>query len=508
MVEPGEYSLTRAATGLEKTDSFVSFAMTVPDPAHRKEVATKELEYACDMVEFDIDTDAALEGYVPSNRVSLVRPLAGEDRPTGVIGKLGSPVVPVPLRAHPAVPLIVGQTAEATHRGEAQPTLAEAAQWTYGLTYSHEHAEQDEVLLTVVFNVTRTVGDALTGASDLAASLAKYVLQADLLRDLMSWYADPPSPAPAELPVVREHVAGTIAALATEIASAWEDHWPPLSPDDIGPAGPQVHVPEGDTHHLRSRVSYLEGTGKLKDLKLELDGSAQPGPGNVWPTASILGPDGNFVQLQAGSQEGESVTYTLKKGIVLEIEGWPVVRLEWRGLNVAEVGNAQASVAARRNQELLPGLQTNADFVLTSARVTAPDVATPLLEWSGEFPISGSSLNDALKDALTELFEGSTKPWLTVSLAYAHQLVEPLPGKSDSGLVSVLPCALYPHQSLSNDVAGAVAEEAGRWQTRHRPAEAGGKWLISLTLSSWLEGKDSRPLLTLETLSYPLAGAE
>jgi len=501
-VEPGEYSLTRAGTELAPRSSFVSFAMTVPEPAHHKEVATGPLEYAVDAVEFGIDLGAEIDGYVPSQRLSLVRPLSGAERPPQVNADLGSPLVPVPLRTHPAVPLVLGQTAAPSHRGQGQPTLKEAAEWTFGLTYSHEHAEQDEVLLAVTFNVGAAVGLGEEPGTDLAASLARYAVQAERLRDLMSWYADPPKPAPVELETVREHVAASVATLAEEIAEAWDRHWPPPELEAVAPAGPQTEVPPGDTYDFRARVEYANGGSDLEALVLTLESGEDPSPTGAWPVVSVQDAEGGFVELDGPVDSGEGQRYTPPRGI--PIEGWPVVRLEWPGLNVAAVGNAQASLSARRNEELLAGLPTNAAFVLSSASITAPDVATPLLEWGGEFPLSGSGIADALGDALAELFDPSNAPPLTVSLAYSYDLVEPDPTQPESGLTSVIPCALYPNRPLSSSIAAEVESAFSGWWRKHRPAQAGAELLISLSLSSWLDPKLSRPLFLLERLAYPL----
>lgn len=65
--------------------------------------------------------------------------------------------VPIPNRTFPQVPTLHRQTA--SHNPVT--TLKNAAQWTYGLRYSHEHASQDVVHLDVHFNQQP---DALTNA--------------------------------------------------------------------------------------------------------------------------------------------------------------------------------------------------------------------------------------------------------------------------------------------------------------------------------------------------------
>lgn len=54
-----------------------------------------------------------------------------------------------PLLVEPAPPYIEAQSAAAQGDGD----LAELARWCYRLDYRHEHAAQDEVLVTIAFNV-------------------------------------------------------------------------------------------------------------------------------------------------------------------------------------------------------------------------------------------------------------------------------------------------------------------------------------------------------------------
>ncbi len=498
-----DYTLTTASTALASASSYVGFALSVPNPAHHATISTGPLEYVYDTVQFAVDAVAGMDGYVASDWVSLVRPLAGAERPVGVVGELGSPVVPVPLRSHPPVPLVIGQAAQATYTGDRPPTLAEATQWTFGLTYSHEHAEQDEILLAVTFNVVQPEETSLVAQTDLAATLGTYAALGDRLRDLMTWYVAPPSPAPANLPQVRDSVAGTVATLAGDIATAWSSHWPTVG--TVAAVGPQTDVPIGDSYHFRVAIDYDEVVGGgqvLTSLMLALDQSTTPGPTGVWPLVSVRGPDGAFVALTAQQSPVTACRYT--PATPVPIEGWPVVQVQWPNLSVASVGNALASLAARRNEHLLPGVPTNSAFVLSSATVTAAAVATPLIEWNGDFAISGSTLAVALGEALTDMFAAATGPPLTVALAYGHRLVDPEPENPGSGLTSFLPVSLYPHQPLSNSIATAVDAAAAAWQTAHRPATDGGRWLVSISLSSWLDERTTRPLLVLDRLVYEL----
>lgn len=489
-----EFALSTAATDLAAPASFVSFAMTVPAPSAQAVVQTGPLEYVYDSVEFDIDTTAdAADGYETASWLHFLRPLSGTERPAAVTTDLGEAQVPVPLRAHPQVPVLVEQTAAPTYPGD-QPTLTQAAQWTFGVTYSHEHAAQDQVLLEVRFNVRRDSLAPRAAEFDLAVALARYTALGDQLRQLITVYLDPDDPHDG----VRREVAGTVAALVHDVAEAWDAHWPAQAA--AAAAGPQADALPGDTR--RFLVTLVAPEGRFSELTLTVDaGEAPPGAAG-WPHVYVRDATERFVPLLRSPVNERECRYTPAEptpGPVLVPVGGPrVVRLEWPGLNVAVTGNALASVSARRNADLIRGTATNPAFVLGTAAVTAPDIATPLLAWTAELPLSGESLEVALRTALQELFGGASGPPVTLGLTYGHQLVAGHPG-----LKSYLPAALYPAQRLSLGLAAALGQEATDWQNANSPAAEGSEWVVSLTLSSWLEPATSHPLLVIDRLVRP-----
>jgi hypothetical protein len=498
-----EFSLSTAATELAARASFVSFAMTVPDPGVQRSVSMGPVEYVYDSVEFGIDTTAdAPDGYETSNWLHFIRPLSGGERPAAITANLGSPVVPVPLRAHPPVPVLVTQTATPTYHGTGQPTLAQAAQWTFGVTYSHEHKAQDQILLEVRFNVSRAPAPR-AAELDLAVALARYTALGDQLRQLMTVYLDSDDPREPDDPreKTRDAVAGTVANLAHEVAAAWAAHWPARAAAEA--AVPQDGLPPGETR-LRFLVALAyepprdEGEW-LRELTLKLNAD-DPAPGPAgWPTVYVRDADEQFVPLRRTVSDREA---RYAPAAPVPVTGPRVVRLEWPGLNVAATANALAAVSARRNADLITGASTNPAFIMSSATVTAPDIATPLLTWTDELPLNGASLSAALSSALEELFGGASGPPVTLGLSYGHQLVAP-PGDGRPGLKSYLPAALYPAQPLSRELAPALARAAGTWQDANRPATEGGQWVVSLTLASWLDPMTSRPLLVIDRLVRP-----
>lgn len=99
--------------------------------------------------------------YDASNWLAFPPQLTPASMPHTTTTRLSDFSVPNPNSIFPEEPRLCSQTASR----DSVTTLENAAQWTYGLRYLHEHASQDEVHLDVHFNEQH---DALTNA--LAAS--------------------------------------------------------------------------------------------------------------------------------------------------------------------------------------------------------------------------------------------------------------------------------------------------------------------------------------------------
>jgi LysM repeat protein len=502
--EPGsvneEVSLTSARTELDKRNGFATFALTVRDPEHHGSVRA-EPRYVFDALELNIDAVGGVDGYEDADWLSFARPLDGEYRPAAIVSSVGTTVAPIPLRTHPGLPVLRGQTAEPTFTGPGAPTLEEAAQWTLAATYAHEHAAQDEVRVAATFNSSRlrAFADAEQG---LKERLASYAAAADSLGGLMQWLVDPPKDAnPETVAKVRTNAAHSFATLAAPVASAWDAHW------GVSQLHRLADPPSGATFAYRLRATYSHGnTGPaaLTGLVVTLDQDAA-GPAGAWPEIAFVRADGTEVPLLPGRIRHKRRTYAPSAEIVPE--DWPVFRVRWPNLNVAAWQNGRTSLIVRRNPELRDGVATSEEFVLSTARVESPDVATPLNEWGDEFELRGATTKDALQTAFTALFGTAVGLPISVGISYRYQLVAPVKDDPGSGLWSYLPVALYPDQVLGSGTASALAAAVTKWATDENPQRTGAAWTFALTLDSALT-TGARPLLILQRLTYPISESE
>jgi len=445
------------------------------------------------------------DGYVESSWLSFVRPLDGTYRPAAIAPLEDAPSVPVPLRAYPAVPLVLGQSAEPTFAGPGRPSLDQVARWTFGVTYSHEHAAQDEVILTVDFNLRRQMLETATSELDVARALARYAGIADRLGQLMSWYVTPPDPPPADLQAVRDNVAASFADLAEPIATAWADHWPSLPHDDTAHhVDPEVGAP---SYRFRLAISYKEdanGQPLLDELTVALEpGHDAPSPTGAWPDAYCRLADGGFLRLQPLPNGSRQRVYAVPQPV--PAGDWPVIRLEWPGLNIASIQDGRAQLSVQRNERLVPDVGTSRAFVFTTATIKAPDLAVPLNQWAADFPIAAPDLGSALQGAFGEMFASLTGMPLTVGAAYGYQLVPPGPDGDEGGLRTTLPVALYPSQPLGATTGSTIAAAVERWRRDNDPVAEGGEWIFSVSLYSQVDPAATRPLMVLERLVYPIA---
>lgn len=492
------FTVSNGRTSLAARDGFTTFLVGVPDPANHALIDT-ELAYVFDTLEFDIDSVAGVDGYEDLDRLTFLPPLAGDFRPTLVVTDLGPSSIPVPLRTHPAVPVLVSQAAQPSCPGTDD--LTKVADWTFSLTYAHEHAEQDEVEVDVAFNIAPLVADFAAGEDKLAPALAAYAAVAEDLGRLMSWYVSPPDGEPETgVAKVRSHAASSLADLVEPVAAAWIDHWPPSgrkdSADDA-PAGTSFR------YHLTVDRSEDEGQTYITSLTVA-PVQTSPGPGGRWPELTLVMPDGTEIPFLPKSAGSPVYKPQLPDGERVAAPDWPSFRLSFAGLNVAAWQNARGSMLVRRNPVLRTGTPTDDSFILTTARISAPDLITPFLVADQPLSLPAAEPVVALKDAFAKLFGGATGMPLTVGISYSYWIVRPVP--PDDGLSADLPVALYPGHRLDNETAGTIADAIAAWRAAHQPVADGGRWSFSLTLHSSLAGEsDPRPLLRIERVVLPIA---
>lgn len=519
----GFWTMTAAKTHLDDSNPFVTFLMTVTDPASRRSV-TSNMEYDVPHAEFNVSTQGVPENYVSSDWLCFVPPLAGTDRPATLKTDLGTVTAPIPLRNFPALPIVLGQSAATSgasdslarqgllkgdRRDGAAIPINRTPLWDYAFTYSHQHAEQDDVAVVVRFNLQRGLSACRNEEpKDLFTELARYVAVADRLWPMLEGLATPAGPEnggrEADSASTGRSVA-TFATLAANVAACWNGR---LSPAFSNAAASIAAASFAFRARVTDRDSPALGR-ELDYLTLTREGDS-PGPAGEWPLLFCLKPDGGRQPLTAVpvGTGGTAVDYRVPPDVSIPVT-WPVFTLEWHNLNVSQWQNATGKVSVERNCRLLgrAGPETDAGFVFKTDEVQASGVATPLNVWSERIPMEGTAGPDYVKTALDNAFEalfptamqaGGEPLKITVGISYAYELV-PNPRDPALSLVSEVPVALYPDKLLDASTAGVLQDAVNSWKTANKPNEKGGEWVFSLTLYSSME-EEKRPLLVVERM--------
>lgn len=517
------WTTTAGKCWLDDSNPFVTLLMTESDPASHRNV-TAEMTFDISELEHNIAGVGLPEGYVASNWLGFVPPLAGDNRPAALQTDLGKVSIPIPLRDFPALPIVLGQTASPTAvlpptavtrarrrrtmRLESSIALADMPLWDHSFTYSHQHAEQDDVMLTLQYNLRKPLqAQADEDPPDLFTELAQYLAGADPLWVILDQLADGSGPLS---PTERNAVA-TFETLVARVASYWGTRHTGNAMRGLGDSAEAL--PQA-SFRLRARVNDRDAAGggrEVGSLSLtRLD--AQPGPNGNWPVLHARTVSGEQVLLVSSEISATEMLYSVPANAAVP-SSWPVFTLAWTRLNVEAWQNATGMVNVERNHKLLGenGPDTNPAFIFQTETVKAASIVTPLNQWSECVRLEGapgpdfiaSALNNAFYTLFPQAMASGTGLRIAMAVSYAYEMsVDPL--DAAHGLISTTPAYLYPDSTLDLQTASLLQAAVKQWQGQRQPVIPGGEWLFALTLYSSLES-EQRPLLLIDNLFCPLA---
>ncbi|MGB4486664.1 MAG: hypothetical protein WBI95_14270 [Pseudomonas veronii] len=515
--EERSWSMSAGKCWLTDFSPFITLLLTESDPASHRAV-TANMAFGITDLERNITSAGLPDGYAASQWLTFVPPLGGSDLPAALSVDLGEVSVPIALRDFPALPVIIEQRASATAlnaelrqrlrsgralstlRADSEVSLASLALWDHRFTYSHEHAEQDDVSLTLSYNLRPDPMMRLAVSDvDLFVELARYIAVADGLWDILG-----DLPQSGALTPVQSNAANTLRDLARAVADSWNVRLVDSRPDA------RLQAPDTDQFSFQARVTDRGGPQTSREVaSLGLTAlSAGVGPDGQWPQVWALTAAGLMVQLERTSVSASESRYEVAPGVHVPAS-WPTFSLVFAGLNVARWQNATGSILVQRNQKLLgaDGPSTNPAFVFQTDRVEAASVATPLNAWDQRVPLATApaTISAALQAAFDSLFGDAAENGglrITVGVAYAYELAtDPL--EPNHGLVGETPVYLYPNQTLDSSTAGNLQTAVDTWREQANPQRDGGEWVFSLTLYSSLV-EDRRPLLVIGNMYLPM----
>ncbi|MDQ1740065.1 MAG: hypothetical protein QOE53_1717, partial [Pseudonocardiales bacterium] len=466
-----DISLSSSWTELDRSDAWCVFALTSADPTGGTSMSIQPRQV---FAALELDPPGLGEPSTEPVLLRFVRPLDGSYRPETVVAELLTADLPMPLREHPAPPSVSVMTATPSFPGPGLPTLAEAAQWTSGLSYTHQHAAQD--VITVSWAEPIPPVAATGGSTALAEALAGYATAAPELAGLIGWDAQPPDGVDA---ATTREAAVSLAELAATVATAWSQHWAErdsAAPSDAAPAG---------GYRLRATYATQPDNRRLLDRLVVHRASAEYG----WPVISLESAD-RQATLTPGPVAGQTREYVANQPVPA---GSLAVRLEWPGLRGAPHPAARISLTAERNAVLPAGAPISPAFLLIS-EAHQTDVAAPAVRWNEELPLTGAAIAEALQNAFDALVgEEPEDIRLSIEVGYAEPLGE---------LRTVLPVLLIPELEPVPNSAEAIAAQLAEWQRAAQPATAGAQWRVSLAVLS--AHADQPPILAFDQLVFPV----
>jgi len=486
------YTLSTAKVPLVAGTQHVTFTVSAKQPATDR-VLDLDLRYAVTEIEHDISNVSGIAEYQRSSWLTLLRPL---DPGPETIGPLA---VPVPLRANPVPPTMVGQTATATDASgptDEASILDRLKRWDYAFSFEHPTADQDTRFVSVTFNGPPPAAIMRSRAGNLDAIFA----------------------ALAQFTSVAPAVQTDLGALTTVAPGA-----------GAAPTANAVSVFADLVHRVADAVAPVEVEEQIAvddaaltlDYKVSVDGDAMTLALLKVPPAAIGWPDVAAVvdgvpHPLAGAAVGPDATsraYKYQDGVSPSTPGYAWT---FTSLDVTELQSGVSAMWVVRNQNLggESGQTVNTDFVYETAVAEFASPVVPLLVSQAAVPIGDpreSSVATAVQTVFTDLFGALADGWTAdVKLAgrYGYGLGQPATEGAPAPFTALLPIfVITRHTVAAGDVPGlaALADELlAAWAKDNDPNPTGGMYVLELTAYARQPANTGPPVLDLRNLVYSL----
>jgi hypothetical protein len=412
----GSYSLP--ATGIllkdsgQAGDQYLTVAFTA-DNVTDTNVVQPDLSYQASHIVFT--TDPGLED--SKRKLGFIIPPGANP--------IAEVAIPVLLRSCPGAPVMVDQTANPK---AVVATIAQGKNWDYTFTYSCDHLLQDEVLVSLPFNVTASPGIKFVnnGKKDLFDALAQFVTVYPAIKKDLDTYLMQVAMETSKTDI--SYING-IAALQAftdcvqQVGVGWETR------ERLKNALPSPGIPSGFEFDFVINETRSAGdvVVTLSPGETGIDGIAMPviaiNPGNyeAVPQDSLstyryreIAPPGNWLSRAAAAKIAQRTVCT-------------------NGLDILKFRSAQAAVSVKRNASF-NSMATNDVFVYTTPYVRPGNAMLPLLDC--KVPIDASiegetkaSLAEQVAGMLKAIFsnDASAIEVISMSCAYAYSINSMLP---------------------------------------------------------------------------------
>ena len=488
-----------AEDGNDETD--LVFLLTVASARSQKSV---ELDggYRITHIEHGIHHVEGITDYEASSWLSFVIPDEGADAVT--VSQFASPVeVPVPLREYPAPPNLDSQSAAPAATNPRN--LKQVINWDFGTRYAARHTAQDELLVTVNFNVASKFGVRSTGRS-LLEELAQFTdtwptLKEDLSASLDAITTDT-APDSEEIEQANVSLAAFID-MAGRIAGAWESH-----------GALAAAAPMGASVTYRINETFEEFAQEPDVLHVSLENKSGEHSFGARPSIPRF-----LAKSVDGSAPRKFVfqnTETRKYLTRAEAQAIADRELIIPQLDIRRYQNAWASVAVIRNQHLLQdtSLTTNPAFVYRTPDVLFPQPLLPSLRSDSRFDVAKISGQQSKADSLAGHIDTllqvllpenpAAEAHLQVEVRYVYTLAEGLPEAELP--VLFMPGTTFADAASRKTLGADLAASINNWKASIQPGGDEPYYLFDVTLlSSDALTERPHPLLRVSNVALKLA---
>ncbi|HVW98212.1 MAG TPA: LysM peptidoglycan-binding domain-containing protein [Mucilaginibacter sp.] len=385
-----------------------------------------DLQYEINSIEHDIHAVTGIDGYKSSSWLTFILPFDDENT------ALGSLKIPVPLRAYPTSPSLTSQTFQAAGDGllsgqnaEAENPLQQAKEWDYQYVYDYLKAQQDTINADIILNVPAGSLAPKFLAEDDEPDLLVALLQfagayQGIQNDFNLYLLDQSNPEYAYTAMQ------SFAWLVNRVANAW-GKW---QENQSLYAGLVTDQPE-------YKYQITEGEKQINDKPVFLI-TVTPLPGTDFqiPTIDISGFKTETVVDQPTIKS--YVYYTENNGertYLSPEDGRRITQriVGYQDFNIINQENVWSGISVIRNKILVPGIETNPDFIYTTPVIRFVSVLTPLLDpgieinmadysMTGEPELISVYLSNFIKALFVELINQQTTRQIKIGTSYSYNL--------------------------------------------------------------------------------------
>ena len=480
------YSLSTAKLPLVKgqasSENGICFLFECNHAAQHKNYTFNDLQYTISHIEVD-------ESVASSGWLSLVLPMKDSANPkVGAIGSIKKTVLPVPLRAYPTPPSILGLGYD--YKADSK-TLKEAMQLDFNFTYRHPAAAQDKLHASMEFSnttpVTNVDPNIYKTGSTLDLSLAAFIqsypaIHSDLKQNLTKVTVNSPDKKSIQ------YALDAFILLVNQVRTDFNAVPSPM----VGFAGVQA----GKTWRPDSSIYKYTIEEEVDKSQLKFDiGADSSNPVLTSPHPIVLSLPEDPKNVSSGEQTiaaGKSKTFTLSPTAKKQSSDR---KFSLSNFDILNHQNSWAAAYIIRNEDLLNNIKvkTNPKFLYRTPTIRPKDRMVPLLRHTTAIPINsiGTPSAKTLKAYMELLFtklladakgkgSGSLLP-IKLNCSYTYQPAGiPAPIR--------LPVFLVPHRELDiTALDDNYTDMMTAWLNKKNPSRENGKWVLDLVMYSSLE---------------------